>query len=579
MNPLKYRRDRRPMNFLATWVGPLLAAAGVLALPQAFIHSPWIMARFQDLLGWEVSPRLTGGPVLAKFLDPVDDDTGAGGLTYPLAEPFASHRVLDLVNYTVHRPLTDAAWADDREFWQLKLGFATLVPNAAGGCDGPMIRIYIDTDGTGGGSLNTLEPRAELVSFDPAHPWDLCISLDLPLGLAIVTGSDASWSRPVSVLTDSSTGGVILRLPLDHPQLAAVLDGRATWHYVVTGAWDPYSSGHFMAIKSSPGLSAGGGSLSTGTPRIFDCLVPPGHRQSEVLAVAPDSDQPDATLIPVSVPAWNPWAVPQPNSTMPANTQVGANRLADLARQADLDAKKALEADQSLASRLLSSADSWDKPVETGIALFNAGRSNEADRYFQAVAPDGWRPEADSMARPAFSVSAADQLVAWAYRGAIRAQAGGADGISVGDAIRLVNEGYAMMDTSADLVMGIIKSDNNNVSNKIAGLTNDHICRILAVRAHVSLAVPEEVFQKSTQGAADFTTIAGVIVPPGTDPTTISPADREWAAACWRDAGLCLERTGPQNGATLMFQRAQALGPTKADTLLDLERRGITQDR
>ena len=94
----------------------------------------------------EVDPSFTGGHVARTVYDPVGDDHGFGGLTYPNNGDFTAG-ALDLVRYVARVPVWGARWQAMREYWQLDLVFAS------GPARVRAVRIYVDADGDGLGSV------------------------------------------------------------------------------------------------------------------------------------------------------------------------------------------------------------------------------------------------------------------------------------------------------------------------------------------------------------------------------------------------------------------------------------------
>lgn len=512
--------------------GPVLAMAGVLTLPLAFIHSSWIMARAQDLLGWKVSQRFTGGQELARFYDPVGDDHGEGNLDYPLASQFAKPGILDLVRYSVYRPLTNPAWSGTQGFWQLGLGLACLDLLPGGqGFNGPVIHIYIDLDKAAGGSVLSLEPRSELVDFDPAHPWDVCVCIDPSRMEATLEPWDRSWKRHMPLVVDAALHTVYVRLPLDTPQTRLVLDGRPTSHYVLLGAYDPYARGNFMVVKAKAGLSNGGGATSPDSCRVYDCLCPPGSVQEGMLA-------PNRRLVEaVEVAAWDPWSDTRGGSLPLAAAVLGMDPgLMDrLAQEADAAGVREEDRRQQAALDLDTHPPRDQGLLAAGITRFEAGQIEAAVenlKEYLTVQPDHPR--------------------ALAYLGAAIASQGG-QARSPGEAIRLVEDGFVQMDKALE-------------ASELLARESPALCaELLVVRASVSLAVPDDVFAKARSGARDFIQAAGLL----------EALDREWAARCLARAGLCLEAAKAPDEAVVLFQRAAALEPEDPWTRLQILRRGL----
>ena len=291
------------MKNIAKLIIPLAALMVAAALPFPFMFMGPIMNGVEKGLRIEVDPRYAGGEVLAKFLDPMDDDHGEGALVYPDLPAFQDKKVLDIVRYTVRRPVLNTAAGDSQDFWQLDVAFAESANplNAPLGFSLPVIHIYIDVDGREGGSTRTAQPDAELVAFDPQHPWDYAIHVDGFSGdrKGRIESYDQAYKRSVEVFFLENSKTIAVRIELDDPGIKRILDGRPTFHYVVVGAFDPYTPGGFMPVLESAGRRNGGGARSVLSPRVYDWVAPEGANQERVLSSYDRTSGTLATLIPL----------------------------------------------------------------------------------------------------------------------------------------------------------------------------------------------------------------------------------------------------------------------------------------
>ncbi len=285
------------MKNIAKILIPLAALVLAALLPFPYMFQGPLLDRMGKVVRIEVDPRFAGGDVQSRFLDPMDDDHGEGGLLYPDLPAFQGRRVLDIVRYSVHRPVLNTAAGDAPDFWQLDVTFAEVADplKAPLGFSLPVIHIYIDLDGKEGGSTRTAEADAERVAFDPGHPWDYLIHVDGFAGdrKGYIVSFDRAYRRPVEVFFVEKTKTVHLRVGLDDPGIKRILDGRPTYHYVVVGAFDPHEAGGFMegAVDTSarPALA----------PRVFDWVAPVGSDQERILSSYNPASGSLATLVPL----------------------------------------------------------------------------------------------------------------------------------------------------------------------------------------------------------------------------------------------------------------------------------------
>jgi len=88
-------------------------------------------------------------------------------------------------------------------------------------------------------------------------------------------------------------------------------------------------------------------------------------------------------------------------------------------------------------------------------------------------------------------------------------------------------------------------------------------------RANVSMSVPEEVFQKSLQGAADFERIGAMAEEDGNGAR---------AAGAYVQAALCMETAGKDAEARVLFLRVRAIANRPASASLELAKRGYIKE-
>jgi tetratricopeptide (TPR) repeat protein len=495
------------------------AVLSVFAIPAGFFFSGSSLTRILDsALRLKIDPRFSGGTELARFYDPAGDDHGDGAVVYPKGQRYSAAGIFDLLKYVVYKPELDAAWSgsDEREFWQLGVTLSRFEnpDGAPNGFSLASIRIYIDTHKAGEagptGSTETAAARAELVSFDPASPWDVMVQIDGWHGRALMRTADGKAERiPLISVPEQKT--LYVRLPMDIPQIKRVLDGRPTGHYMLVCGYDPLAVDGVMQVKEKAASDAAGGARSELTPRVFDVLAVSSDRQQAQLSSYDEGSFRYAVLEPVT-----------------AEAGVGGDKEVDL-DALEAAAKEEARAARAPASAVESEARSED-PLRSGAALFQLGRRGEAEgKLRSALEKDPENP------------------VAIAYIGSITAMKGG-ESISPAEAVRFVNEAFALLDKAAALAK-----------------TREEREIVLMNRASVASAVPEEVFSKSAAAARDFLELAEIAE---------SRGDARAAGDGLVSAGICFERAGLTGEADVAFARALSENGLSARAVLELARRG-----
>ena len=495
----------------------LLLVAVAASVPVVFINSSYIAGRFAAILRLNVSPELSGGKVLAQFSAPLDDDDGPGGYEYPLGGAYEKGE-LDITGYTVRSPIARPAWHANGAFWQLELTFAKATPNglAGGGFRAPAVHIYIGIDGAASGSTESAFGEGELVRFDPAHPWDYAVSVDGWSPSGEIKSADGSYSAAVDTTWNARLRRLTLRIGLDKAPalLSSVLAGKETWHYVLVGAYDGAREGHFAAVRKDANLHDGGGARDEDSPRIFDLLAPRGMSKSSELSSEDSGKGLLALIEPVMVGGEEKVAQ--------------SDRTATLAEAKSAETRDADERAKKLAALPASSKADADIVGE----LFGLGLE---ERTSTAV-------------DMRLAVDAHDPL-ALAYRGALVALS----------ASRASNLGEKMSHVAAayrDLDAAVASMSNLDPSEKIAAL----LCR-----ANVSSAVPNDVFMRAAQGAADFD--AARLLAKGL-------GDAALENDCLAKAALAFEKAGRAEEAAARWATLAAKGNIDPRLKLELIDRG-----
>lgn len=459
--------------------------------------------------------------VLARFIDPAGDDNGAGALTYPSNAAFRGGAWLDLLSYTVYRPVTGIFASRQDEYWELEFGFAAL-GNPLGGVNGfthPVIHVYLDLDGDGKGSVETATGRSELVRFPAEYPWDVMVRVDgFRPGGSLVAADGRTLAR-VAVSADAALKRITVRIPMARPLSGRAIARGITRHYVLVGAFDPYTSGTFMQVRDEADTHHGGGAASRLTPRVFDCILPPGYDQKTVLSSFEERGLRYALVYPVA--AGN-------GSGLPEGPAPGL--MEQFEKLADGDKER--ERREALAKCRARGAD-----LDRGIACFRGEEYGAArERLDAALARDRGNPRA------------------LAYSGALRA-ASARDELSPFAKLTAVNEAFGELDRAVQTASG------------------EDLVHALLNRGHVCMEIPESIFHKNLQGAADFLKAAAIFERMG------GAAPAGLLTDCYLNAARCYRQTGDTARAQAYYGKAMSRGNLSAAQKLALMKQGYYDRR
>jgi hypothetical protein len=489
---MRWRRSRRGLGAI---LGGGLAGAALLGaaigVPLFFANSGWIAGRLERLLRIQVDPSFTGGALVAEFPDPLGDDAGPGGYEYPLGQGWERGE-LDLARYAVRAPVTRPVWGPEGAYWQLEASFAKAASTGlgGGGFRAPVLHVYICIGGAEAReSTESAFGEGELLRFDPSHPWDYVVSADGWSPSGEIRSADGAYRAPVETAWDLARRRLTLRIGLRAapPLLASVIAGRPTWHYVLVGAFDPAREGHFAALREVATLHDGGGAADELCPRAFDLIAPRGRRQAAELSSQDAAAGKAALVFPVQAGGDEPIAA---DPGLRARAEAAAADEAAAAEAARAARLRALPPESAADASLIGE-------------LFELGLE---ERCLAAIASD--------------LAAKADDPPALAYRGAIVARrADRAAGL--GEKMRLVAEAYRDLDAAVALSARSPRADG-----RVAAL----LCR-----GSVSSAVPNDVFGRAAQGAADFAAAGALAAAAG---------DSALEAACLADAAAAYDKAG-----------------------------------
>jgi tetratricopeptide (TPR) repeat protein len=511
------------MKTLKYILAVLLAIAAAFFIPQAFIHSHLLTGTLDKVLHLKVDPDFNGGDILVRFMDKLYDDYGEGELTYPRHQGFKGKGYLDIVRYTVHEPLSNARWSEDIDFWQLALTFSG-VHNAFDSVHDfshPVIHVYIDIDGTAGGSTETTFPRAELVEFDKNHPWDFMVQIDGHHEWGKLISWDNQIEERVRIYSVPENKTIYARILLNNERINKVLDGRTTYHYVLVGAYNEYTSGNFMHVKKKSGTSNGGGSKSKLTPRVFDYIAPKGYDQKEVLSSYDENKYTYAVVYPLEVKRTDKQHV------------MDEDLIEKYRKLAEEEKKNKSEADLIELERIKSSGSSG---IELAAAYFRSGMFKEAEEILVKILENN-----------------PDNSQALAYNGSVAAMKGG-ETKSLAKAVEYVNKAFEYFDRAESLAQN-----------------DDDLIVVLLNRGNVAISVPELVFQKSLQGAEDFLNVFEILV-------SRESADKELLINCCRNAAQAYERAGKEDEAELFYMKTLGMDDLSYSVMYELIMKGYVKD-
>lgn len=457
----------------------ILAIISAVSIPLFFINQESIISFLMKVYPLEVDKRYTGGEVSVVYHDPYGDDNGDGNLKYPAHEAWNTPGTLDLLRYVINEPVTDGKWTSERVFQQIDLSFAGFSNplEAPLGFSNPIIHIYIDIDGKSGGSVETMDSRAELVGFNPDYPWDFLLSIHGFSKTAEISAYDGSYSARVQVYTNAEDNTISVRLPLEKEGLLPILDGRTTRHYVLIGAYSQLARGNFMTVK--------GKYVTRMSPRIFDYLAPVNTAQNDLLSSFNSSTNTYALLSPVSID-------PATDKT----NQISEAALQELKRKADAEG-----------------ADTIKPTVEE---IFKTEISNE--QLVIALFKSNYIDEAEKVSLQILEKNPNNGIIL-AYYGSITAIRGG-EASSVIESVNLVQKAYELFSQAQTFIK-----------------TDEELIHLYLNRGNVSMSIPETVFLKSLEGAEDFTKAADILIKSGTDSSDGVAAALINAGKCYERGG------------------------------------------
>ena len=502
----------------------------VFGISLFFYSSSFLSTLLAQSLHLHVAPSFIGGEIAQDFFDDAGDDSGSDILVYPSNTAFKEGS-LDLVRYTVHKPVFDAKWQAHPEYWQIDLEYKS------GPASVRTIMIYIDADGDRSGSTKTLYdcsmnngiPGAENCMFDSAHPWDYAIQICDDEGKVYAAQKDKSTTGTPAVQFICNTElsfakndkEVNIRIPLENKQLQKIYTAKTTYHYVLTGGFSKWDRGTFLPLEKRRTLSRGSTKQADQynplIPLIYDVLDDSSDKrfsQTAQLSSWSKDDFTRATLHPVTV-SMNEQ--PQTGNTDDFIAEVKKQYTAS---QSSHDAPDAPQ----------SSSSGNGSPFQRALTAFNNGDSAAAEQLLKEVIET--EPE---------------NAEALAYYGSCIAMRGGNS--SVIEAVKLVNDSFVYLDKAAALAQGTPQE-----------LT------VLMNRASVCAAVPDAVFGKAAAGAEDFLKCASLYKTRVSQETDTNDAEHSYTqdeklflAYLYVSAYDCYKTAGKETEALLAVKEAERI--------------------
>jgi len=515
---------RNPAAGGASWyaVRMLMLASALCGATSFMMYSDIIARSLASVLSPEIDPSYTGGEIAHTFYDPAGDDSGYGGLVYPTHRDFRPGS-LDLLRYTVHEPVWGARWQEESEYWQFVLSFAS------GPAAVRAVRVYIDVDGDASGLTEPRGSGSEGLAFDPSHPWDYAFALSGAEGVFFSADGEIEIPIRASALDGGKT--LRIRIPLRDRRLHFLYAAAMTRHYVYVAAWSSWSRDSIMSAGAGAASDRIGGAASSFTPAVFDIASPTKALQEEMLSSFDEENFETARILPIAVSLSGNSGSAQAGGRSRKKDEASPGRsgssarydseTAELLRLASIEEERLQrEKDRAEWISVKESFDAKSNDVEDLVAL--AGAAFRAD----------FRAEAEAALDEAFS-RGHDSSPAKAYKGALLALKG-ADAPPLA-AVSIIADAYVYLDAAVE------------TAETPAETLAARLCR-----GNVSLAIPEMVFGKRSQGASDFLAAAAAW-------RSIDSGNAEDIARCYLRAALCFSDSGKEEEAGTWFREASRL--------------------
>jgi alpha-amylase/alpha-mannosidase (GH57 family) len=238
-------------------------------------------------------PKEIGGKLVKTFEDPIGDEDGPGGYTYPKDGAFEPYK-----------GLWDIEWvkvfdADDSFVFKFKFGEMTNPWGSPKGFSHQLINIYLDTKD--GGLTRTYNEGAR-VQFDNNHPWDYFVKVAGWPSYGQLLATADGQELPEGVQVEADPGEKIITVIVMKKFID--LDRNKLYAYFMVGSQDGYGADHYRAVTPEESQwTLGGYPEDAGDygPYVLDIIVPEGYSQYDVLSSYDAANEKYATLVPVEI--------------------------------------------------------------------------------------------------------------------------------------------------------------------------------------------------------------------------------------------------------------------------------------
>ncbi|MCX8057849.1 MAG: hypothetical protein N3A58_00345 [Spirochaetes bacterium] len=518
----------------------------ILSIPLWFIFSSNLIEPvLEKLIKIDVDPALSGGIIIERINDQVSDDNGDGTYTYPLNENYNYKNICDLVSYEVYRPLIDNSLNEPYAFWQISITMFKIpnIFNYESKLSGINIGIYIDINGTKTGSTKTIYNGGEYISFDQEHPWDIFILIDGKIkdkAKMCIYNEENFVFIPCYIVNEKNK--IIIQIPLNTPFLQLVLDGRKTFHYIVSGLSDNGFNNDWLNIKEEASNRYGGGLKWENGPRVYDIFVPENFSQADILGGKYKNEEEKVVLKPIEIKGFNK-NIDYLNERKVLKKQLSFyNRdlettIKKLEKEKEMEEKKESEKITSEFKEKLKSNSDIDKII----GYFGLGEYDKSKDIIEKVL-----------------ILNPEEPVALAYKGSLIAMEGGKTKNPM-QAINYVLEAYKYLDRAVEIINEKLQKEGFNDENI------EKAINVYFNRANVSCSVPNQIFNKLEVAISDFNFLVELFNKKG---------DKKMEAEILLTIALIYERNNQKDKANIYFLRLSNIEEKSAKIKFELFKRG-----
>jgi len=294
-------RRTRPMRKIAKIPHP--PGRSAVATACRFPICSWARSRTGSKRHWASRsiPGIRAGRCCRNSWTPWTTTPERAASSIPTVPSLQGRKVLDVVRYTVHRPVLNTAAGDSPDFLAARCRVRRNLqsPRRATRLQ-PARHPHLHrrrrqgrrqhANGPAGRRARGFRPRSSVGLHGPRR------RLGRATGKAESFPS-TSLSTPRRCLFRG--GGQDRSYPPGtyDPGIKRILDGRPTYHYVVVGASDPYSPGGFMPLSASPSPRNGGlarSPLTPGSMTGWPPRTPTKNKSSPLITRRPEPSRPSS---------------------------------------------------------------------------------------------------------------------------------------------------------------------------------------------------------------------------------------------------------------------------------------------